>query len=111
MAMPSPLASTTAGQTAVVTSGSVSFDRAAAFYDRTRSMSAEARAEVTRLLASRLADTGPALEIGVGTGRIALPLAEAGVEMAGAGLAGAVLGGPLAQAPGGAPFPGAAAAA
>src|SRR5438876_844399 len=89
----------------VVTSGSVSFDRAAAFYDRTRSMSAEARAEVTRLLASRLADTGAALEIGVGTGRIALPLAEAGVEMAGADLSAAMLAELVAKAGGAAPFP------
>lgn len=43
-------------------------------------------AEVTALLAAELAARGRGLEIGVGTGRIALPLHEAGVDMTGVDL-------------------------
>jgi SAM-dependent methyltransferase len=62
---------------------SLSFDRASEYYDRTRSMSAEATAAVADLLASELAGRDPVLEIGIGTGRIALPLAERGVSVHG----------------------------
>ena len=56
---------------------SVSFDRAAHFYDATRSLPPEvAQAQTARLL-SELGDTDrPVLEIGVGTGRISAPLAD-----------------------------------
>jgi ubiquinone/menaquinone biosynthesis C-methylase UbiE len=63
--------------------GSRSFDRAAPFYDRTRGLPAEATARVTELLAGELTGRGRCLEIGVGTGRIAWPLHEAGIVMAG----------------------------
>ena len=68
-------------------SGSISFDNAASFYDRTRSLSPEAAARVTEMLLSELTDRSSVLEVGVGTGRIALPLAEAGIEMTGLDLA------------------------
>ena len=64
-------------------SGSVVFDRAAEFYDATRSLSQEASAAVTELLASEVQGKGRVLEIGVGTGRIALPLVERGIEIVG----------------------------
>ncbi len=64
-------------------STSRSFDRAASFYDQTRGLPEPAVAEVTSLLASELAERGASLEIGVGTGRVALPLHAAGVEMTG----------------------------
>ena len=67
--------------------GSISFDNAASFYDKTRSLSPEAAAAVTEMLHSELGNRGPVLEVGVGTGRIALPLAEAGTEMVGLDLA------------------------
>ncbi len=67
--------------------GSISFDNAAAFYDKTRSLSPEAAARVTEMLRAELAGRSPVFEIGVGTGRIALPLAEAGIEMMGLDLA------------------------
>jgi ubiquinone/menaquinone biosynthesis C-methylase UbiE len=65
---------------------SVAFDHAAGFYDRTRGL----RPEVEELVADRVeAVAGPAarlLEIGVGTGRIALPLHRRGREVVGVDL-------------------------
>jgi SAM-dependent methyltransferase len=62
---------------------SISFDRAAEYYDATRSLSPAAEAQVTAVLAEALIGHGPVLEIGVGTGRIALPLAATGLEVVG----------------------------
>jgi SAM-dependent methyltransferase len=67
------------------TQGSVVFDRAADYYDRTRAIPAEATAEVVRLVTAEVGDRR-CLEIGVGTGRIALPLTRAGLRMVGADL-------------------------
>ena len=64
-------------------SGSTSFDRAAAYYDETRGLTDEAVREQTTLLASELRGHDRALEIGVGTGQVALPLAEAGIPIVG----------------------------
>ena len=65
---------------------SVTFDRAAGFYDESRGL----RPEVSELVADRVeAAVGPAarlLEIGVGTGRIALPLHRRGREIVGVDL-------------------------
>lgn len=63
--------------------GSVGFDRAAEYYDRTRGVPTDVAGAQTALLAGELAGRGRVLEVGVGTGQIALPLAEAGVPMAG----------------------------
>src|SRR5439155_24677412 len=65
---------------------SVAFDRAADYYDRTRAVSPRAMAGVVGLLAAEYRERGRVLEVGVGTGRIALPLAEAGVAVAGVDL-------------------------
>lgn len=65
------------------TQGSIYFDRAAGYYDQTRGLPPDVLACVVRLLEDELGNKQPCLEIGVGTGRIALPLAEAGVQMAG----------------------------
>ena len=65
---------------------SVAFDRAADYYDRTRAVSPRAMAGVVGLLAAEFRERGRVLEVGVGTGRIALPLAEAGVAVAGVDL-------------------------
>ena len=65
---------------------SVVFDRAAGFYDQTRGL----RPEVSELVADRIEEAaGPAarlLEIGVGTGRVALPLHARGREIVGVDL-------------------------
>lgn len=66
-----------------VAGGSVNFDRAAGYYDQTRGHPPDTVAAQTQLLAGELAGAGPVLEIGVGTGRIAVPLAAAGVVIAG----------------------------
>ncbi len=71
--------------------GSISFDRAADYYDRTRGLSAEGARRTTELLAAEIRDRGRVLEIGVGTGQLALPLHAAGVEVVGLDLARAML--------------------
>jgi SAM-dependent methyltransferase len=64
--------------------GSISFDRAADYYDRTRALPEAVARRQTELLLGALGDSrDPVLEIGVGTGRIALPLARRGVPMVG----------------------------
>ena len=84
---------------------SISFDRAAGYYDQTRGLDPAARAAQTRLLAGELAGRGRCLEVGVGTGRIALDLHEAGVEMAGVDLSLPMLRRLAEKAGGRAPFP------
>jgi SAM-dependent methyltransferase len=71
----------------VSSSGSVSFDRAADYYDRTRGLSEEGARRTTELLAAELRDRGPVLEIGVGTGQLALPLRATGIDVVGLDLA------------------------
>ena len=84
---------------------SVNFDRAAGFYDATRALPAAAMAQLTGLLAAELAGRQPCVEIGVGTGRFALPLRAAGIAMAGTDISGAMLRRLAANADGGSPFP------
>ena len=83
----------------------VSFDRAAEYYDRTRALPESAAAAVVELLTGELAGRGRCLEIGVGTGRIALPLAEAGQPMAGVDISAAMLSRLVEKGGGSAPFP------
>jgi SAM-dependent methyltransferase len=70
---------------------SVNFDRAAGYYDATRALPAETMARLTGLLAAELAGRAPCLEIGVGTGRFALPLNAAGIAMTGTDISAAML--------------------
>jgi len=63
------------------------FDRAADYYDATRALPAAVLDEVVDLLVGELAASRNALEVGVGTGRIALPLHERGVPLVGIDLA------------------------
>lgn len=52
----------------------MNFDRSAGYYDATRALPAATMTELTGVLAAELAGRQPCLEIGVGTGRFALPL-------------------------------------
>jgi SAM-dependent methyltransferase len=71
--------------------GSVAFDRAAEYYDQTRGLSREGMRKTVELLTGQLAGRGAVLEVGVGTGQIALPLHEAGVPVIGLDLARAMM--------------------
>ena len=62
---------------------SISFDQAAEYYDRTRAVPDSVMARLVPLLMAELRAGEPCLEIGVGTGRIALPLVEGGVRVVG----------------------------
>ncbi len=84
---------------------SVNFDRAAGYYDATRALPAASMDGVTAVLAAELAARQPCLEIGVGTGRIALPLRAAGIQLAGTDIAGAMLRRLVANAGGSSPVP------
>jgi len=84
--------------------GSVSFDRAVEYYDRTRALSEEASRATTAILAEELRNRGRALEIGVGTGLVSLPLAEAGIPLVGLDLSAPMLA-KLVEKAGGRPFP------
>jgi ubiquinone/menaquinone biosynthesis C-methylase UbiE len=83
---------------------SLSFDRAAEYYDETRALPDAAQRRVIELLVSEVRNREPCLEIGVGTGRIALPLFQAGIKMVGADLSAPMLL-KLEEKAGGAPFP------
>jgi len=83
----------------------MAFDRAVEYYDRTRGLSDDASREMVALLASELRGRGPCLEIGVGTGLVALPLAEAGLRMVGVDISAPMLGRLVEKAGGRAPFP------
>lgn len=64
-------------------SGSVPFDRAASYYDRTRPISPTALPRVMKLLGGELQGRGTCLEVGAGTGILSLPLVERGIPMVG----------------------------
>jgi ubiquinone/menaquinone biosynthesis C-methylase UbiE len=66
--------------------GSVPFDRAVEYYDRTRALPGRAHQQVIDVLATELAGRGPVVEIGVGTGRIGLDLVRAGATLVGVDL-------------------------
>jgi ubiquinone/menaquinone biosynthesis C-methylase UbiE len=84
---------------------SVCFDRAAGYYDETRSLPAEGRDRVLEILRSSLPDGGLCLDIGVGTGRTALPLTAAGVRLVGIDLSLAMMAKAVAKSGGHQPFP------
>jgi SAM-dependent methyltransferase len=70
---------------------SVNFDRAAGYYDATRALPADSMDALTAMLTGELSGRGECLEIGVGTGRIALPLHDRGVRLAGMDISAAML--------------------
>jgi SAM-dependent methyltransferase len=87
------------------TSGSVNFDRAVDYYDSSRTLTPEIEARVNDLLGAELAGRGRCLEIGVGTGRVALPLHRSGVPMAGVDISQLMVGRLVEKAGGRPPFP------
>jgi ubiquinone/menaquinone biosynthesis C-methylase UbiE len=84
---------------------SVSFDRAVGFYDLTRRVSPDAAARVAEIMADELRGRGRCLEIGVGNGRIALPLHGRSIPMAGIDLSMKMIRSMVDRADGAAPFP------
>jgi ubiquinone/menaquinone biosynthesis C-methylase UbiE len=62
---------------------SVSFDQAAGYYDETRSLPDALMEQLVARLVAQLPRDGLCLEIGVGTGRIALPLMRLGIRIVG----------------------------
>jgi SAM-dependent methyltransferase len=97
--------SETAGTDRVAVVESVNFDRAAGYYDATRALPADSMDGVTALLAAELTGRQPCLEIGVGSGRIALPLRGRGITLAGADISDAMLRRLVTNAGGGSPVP------
>ena len=85
--------------------GSVRFDRAAEFYDRTRAISDEAMARTMELLSTELRERGPVLEVGVGTGLLALPLHERRVDVVGVDISAPMLAKLVHKGGGRVPFP------
>src|SRR5437879_12063053 len=85
--------------------GSIAFDQAADYYDRTRRLDPDVHAAVIDLLAGELRGRGRCLEVGVGTGRIALDLHRSGVRMAGVDISRPMLAKLVEKAGGRAPFP------
>jgi SAM-dependent methyltransferase len=84
--------------------GSICFDRAASFYDKTRALDPEAMATLHQQLLDEVRDLR-CLEIGVGTGRVALPLHDDGVDLTGIDISREMLGRLIANAGGTLPFP------
>jgi SAM-dependent methyltransferase len=85
--------------------GGIAFDRAADYYDATRRLPDSVRDRLADLLADELRGHQPCLEIGVGTGRIALPLHDRGIALVGIDLARPMLDRLVANAGGHSPFP------
>ena len=72
-------------------SDSIRFDTAADHYDKTRAVSDETMDRTISLLSSELRDHGRVLEVGVGTGLLALRLHEAGIPVSGLDLSAPML--------------------
>ena len=85
--------------------GSIVFDRAAEYYDKTRSRPPDVAERENELLAAELAGRGPCLEPGVGTGRVALPLHERGIDVVGLDLSRPMMDQLVAKSGGRPPFP------
>jgi len=86
-------------------SESIRFDRASEFYDQTRAISEEAMARNVELLTAELGGRGRVLEVGVGTGLMALPLHDAGLDLVGLDLSAPMLSKLIEKAGGRAPCP------
>ena len=74
-----------------MTETSVSFDRAAGYYDETRVTDAESLSTILDMLERDVHGRGPVLELGVGTGQLAVPLWARGVPVVGIDLSAEML--------------------
>ena len=88
-----------------MTEGSIRFDRAAEYYDSTRGLSPEGIQATTQALGEVFGRVGRVLEVGVGTGQVALPLHERGIPLAGIDLSRPMLDKLMWKAGGRSPFP------
>jgi ubiquinone/menaquinone biosynthesis C-methylase UbiE len=61
--------------------GSVDFDHAVGYYDETRGLSPEVQDETVRRLRDALGPAASVIEVGAGTGQIAIPLARSGLRV------------------------------
>jgi len=81
-----------------MSSKSLSFDRAASFYDATRALDPDVARRLTDALKREIRAVGErVLEPGIGTGRIARPLAERGIRVTGFDIAPLMMGKLVAQ--------------
>jgi ubiquinone/menaquinone biosynthesis C-methylase UbiE len=88
-----------------VSDGSIVFDRAAEYYDRTRSLPDHLQTQITDILVDELSGRGLCLEPGVGTGRMALPLVGRDIPLVGIDLSLPMMERLIANSGGHAPFP------
>jgi SAM-dependent methyltransferase len=86
-------------------SDSIRFDTAADHYDKTRAVSDETLDRTITLLSYELRDRDRVLEVGVGTGLLALRLHEAGIPVSGLDLSAPMLAKLVEKAGGAPPFP------
>lgn len=63
--------------------GSLGFDHAVEYYDETRGLSPEVQARTAQVLAAEFGEVTSVLDVGAGTGLVAVPLARRGVPMIG----------------------------
>ena len=71
---------------------SIAFDDAAGYYDETKALSPDALVATIDMLSGEFGASGRVLEVGVGTGLLALPLAERGIRVDGIDLSAPMLG-------------------
>ncbi len=67
-------------------SDSLSFDRAAGYYDQTRSMPEEVTRQGVQAILDLAGARARILDVGTGTGRVSIPLLEAGADLVGCDL-------------------------
>ena len=84
---------------------SVAFDRAAEYYDATRGLDEDGARLQNDLLLGELRSAGLVLEVGVGTGQVALPLHEAGLGIVGLDIARPMMDKVVQKSGGRIPFP------
>jgi ubiquinone/menaquinone biosynthesis C-methylase UbiE len=65
---------------------SISFDRAVGYYDQTRGLPDEVSEQIAASAASQIPAGARVLEIGIGTGRISIPLLRCGLRVSGVDL-------------------------